>query len=290
MAVSSSPPTSPPPLAPEHCRVVANPGDLIIQVPDQGGVSVVNHFHAFTPQGGPTVITRRETHLMSTERIGKLLANMEPAETAENTSGWIDLLAVATPGIALRVQKGQTTLVLTLPARTKTLHQNQTNVLGNLDDRPRLIDFPIALPPSTWVLRYGKDGKLRYANFFLSDTLVRSVVDTTPCRIFPLGNSYSGHGAICWGNVNIGALRVEDPLAVDNLFFATPFNQDLISITEFHGGVQSSSPAGFLAWSRVDGWMRWVAENPAEHGPRLQFVGPTIPFNRRLQGIQNGGE
>jgi hypothetical protein len=289
MAVSSSPPTSPPPLAPDQCRVVANPGDLIIQVPSQGGVSVVNHFHA-APLDGVSTIMRRETHLMSTERIGKLLANMEPAETTDNTSGWIDLLAVATPGIALRVQKGQTTLVLTLPARTKTLRQNQTNVLGTLDDQPRLIEFPIALPPSTWVLRYGKDGKLRYANFFLSDTLVRSVADTTPCRIFPLGNSYSGHGGICWGNVNIGALRVEDPLAVDNLFFATPFNQDLISLTEFHGGVQSSSPAGFLAWSRVDGWMRWLDENPAEHGPRLQFVGPTIPFNRRLQGIQNGGE
>lgn len=228
--------------------------DLVITVPQTGKVARVEQPG---PNGG------REVFHLSTSTAGRLLAGLE----SEGLAGakWMDLLG--TLGVAFAYRRNALVMVISLPARVKQVKHASV---------ARPINFH--LPPTVWVLKYAQPAdSLAGSYLFCTETQVRSVNDTVQCQTFPFGNSFTPAGNICWGNVVTGNLSSQDPMATDNLFFATGFNDHLVRLDRF------TKPGGG-AFGSVAEWAAWQAAND-----RPLVIAPgTMQFASHLNSILGG--
>ena len=240
-----------------------SPAPTVITISPDGTVATVRGVNAY----GVT-----QTWTLSPQRLGELLSGLQHG--GERLK-WLDLLGVSTPGVASTTTAEWTYVVLAFPRRIVEMRR-QGSAVNQL-----LPALSVSLPPSTWILRFSlREDQLRGSWFMLSSTPIRSVTDVTPVIAFPLGNVYDGSANLCWGNVVTSQLRPSDPMAVDHLFFSTPFNTDLARPQNLtgHDGTEAT------AWRDYAGWGTWQSAHPGGE-LRIGTIGIPTPFATRLAGI-----
>lgn len=247
-------------------------GDLQITVPAAGGPCRVV---GINPANGV-----KQTWLIAPKKMGQILAAMEE-EGEDKPQEWLDLLGATNPGIALQYHKDLTRILLSFPERVKTVSQDYTRYAHG-DERVTKHQVELALPPTLWHMAFeGRTGRLTAAHLLGCTTQVRSVRDTSPVLALPYGNTHDPLGAICWGTVSTAHLRAEDPLAVDNLFFATGFNDH---ITRLHLFRNPGTNAPFPSYRD---WTMWLRQHPRTLCP---IVPGTLTFAAALKRIMAGRE
>lgn len=202
--------TTTPPAAPAR-TITADASDVIIIIPAEGGVCRIDQPSA-RGEG-------REVFSCAPQSIGCLLARLDADPTAGGDYKWLDLLSTSTPGVAVTMKRGATTLLLSFPQRVKTVNQR----IGGVN-RP----LSFHLPPTVWLQHFTAAERLTRSYLWCSPTRVASVADTVGVIASPFGNVFSPAGNLCWGNVVTSVLKAHDPLACDNLFWGTDFNDHLV--------------------------------------------------------------
>ncbi|HYE79871.1 MAG TPA: hypothetical protein VEI97_17950, partial [bacterium] len=243
----------------------------VLILPNQGSVVRVN-VPAAQGRG-------REIFQCAPQTVGRLMAGLE--SQAAGSTKWIDLLAASTPGVAIAYRRGSLWMAMTFPERVKTVkHTLPTRAEG--DGTPRDVNFH--LPPTAWILQFSLPQELLSgAWLFATPTRVTSVTDTTSAQVFPFGNAHDGSGAICWGNVATGHLTAQDPVAIDNLFFATGFNDHL-----FHAG-SLRKPNG-EPFGSVRDYVTWQRRNTATAPVLVAGGSPWARILQRTVGGRTGEE
>lgn len=233
--------------------------DTIITIPAAGGAARVE-----VPGGRGG----RDVFFCAPNVVGQLLANIEEGAGLSRTT-WIDLLGATTPGIAISRGGGRNAVwtVLAFPARQKQVrHVDYAQLTWNL-------------PPTTWVVKWNTAGGHVTSWLFAGPTRITSVTDTQRVVAFPFGNVYD-HGQVCWGNVVLTTLNISDPLAIDNVFFASRFNHDLVALRVFMvNGHHPDADGGWL--DDLDGTDDTRLEIAANVGG---------PFTRKLSLLVGGNE
>lgn len=238
--------------------------DMIITVPEGGGICRVDQP---TPSGG------REIYLCAPQTIGRLLANLDEKEGVVGQK-WFDLLGATTPGIAVGWRAKDTFLLLSFPARVKT-------VKATLSDTSE-VAVPYNLPPTTWMVRFNAEDVLTSSFLWVSPTSPRSVQDTLQVAPSPWGNVHPS-GAVCWGNVSTRPLKPTDPIAIDNLFWGTGFNNHLVYpernfiLPEEGGRIMARSH---------DDWVKWQVAHPTT--PLVPRYAGAVAFNSKVGQFLSG--
>jgi hypothetical protein len=219
--------------------------------------------------------TKAERYTVNTKTLGKLLMGLEGGVVEE--IAWVDLLGASSPGVAISVQKHRAIAVVSFPARIRTVQHTLPNDQGRRQTRE--VVFP--LPPTVWIMAFAADRTtLTNAWLWCSETRVTSMKAPTPCWVFPYGNAHAGSGNVCWGNVTLRGLSLEDPLGVDNLFFGTGFNDHLLDLTVLKtadgGNFESLRECiDYVHASRVEGAPQ-VTHTTGWRTPFATWVGTTL--------------
>lgn len=234
--------------------------DTVITVPGAGGPCRVEGINPTT--GGKQVFS------MSPKKVGQLLAGIAE-EAPERPQEWLDLLGVSKDvGIAVQYQKDTTRLIVAFPPRTRTISQDLSRYARTAEEARATIT--LGLPATVWVMRFNTlTGRLTASWLLCTLQTVTSVRDTVLAMASPYGNTHDPLGAICWGNVSTAALRADDPIAVDNLFWATGFNDHIVRMTGF------TNPETREPFADYGAWARWMRTHPGTYCPivpgRLTF-------------------
>ncbi len=243
--------------------------DLVITIPSTGGVARVEQ---------PSANGRgREVFHVSTQTVGRLIAGLE----SEGLSGvkWVDLLGATTPGIALTYRRNALVLIVSFPARMKTVRHQSVDPRTGEAGKVQNVNFH--LPPTVWVLKYAQPADTLANSWIMATSVqIRSITDQALCQNFPFGNSFQPAANVCWGNVPTTGLTSQDPLAADNLFFATGFNDHLVNLDRF------TKPDGG-AFGGVREWATWQLKNP---DTPLIIAPGRERFDQKLNAILGGRE
>jgi hypothetical protein len=223
--------------------VTAASKDTIITIPETGGICRVDQP---SPGGG------REIFLCAPQTVGKLLANLEDREHVQSQK-WLDLLGISTPGVAIGWRAKNTYLVLAFPARVKTVKAD----VGN--GTP--VQVPYNLPPTVWMLGFNAEDTLASSYLWIAAAMPRSVRDEVRVVPSPYGNVHPG-GAVCWGNVATRPLSPTDPVAADNLFWGTGFNNHLVYPEQ--NFILPIDAAGRRQAREYTAWVQWQIAHPGE--------------------------
>lgn len=175
-------------------------------------------------QGGPVRVEWTEdgvTHVIQTTAasLGELLRGAPEAATGDE-GGWQDFLGTRA-AFAFRARPGEKVeIVFTVPTMERVIH-----AVGSTVE-----ELPVTFPALMWVVSY-VNGHLARASVFVTSQRILSVGAQIPAIPFPWGNANSHSGQVCWGTVGVDHLTPQDPWLVDEVFFASNFNNDLWSPT-----------------------------------------------------------